>query len=63
MKGSLDKIETIFEALKLLDIKPTPNNVSILNGVYEMLRDMYNKEKEGVAGEGQTVDTEGQHNH
>lgn len=56
----LDKIETIFEALKLLDIKPTPNNVSILNGVYETLRDMYNKtKKEGVAGEGQTDCAEG----
>lgn len=53
-----DKIETIFEALKLLDIKPTPNNVSILNGVYDLLRDMYNNAKEGVAGEGQTDSAE-----
>lgn len=52
-----DKIETIFEALKLLDIKPTPNNVSILNGVYDMLRALYNEAneaKEGVPNAGKT---------
>ena len=37
----MDKIETIFEALKLLDIKPTPNNVSIMNGVYNGLKQIY----------------------
>lgn len=57
-----ENIKTIFEALKLLDMKPTPHNVSIMNSVYDLLRAMYseaNKAKEGVAGEGQTADTEG----
>ncbi len=41
MKGLLNKLEAIFEMLKLLDIKPTPQNVSILNAVYEDLRGIY----------------------
>ena len=40
MKG---KIETVFEALKGLEILATPNNVSILNGVYSLLREIYNE--------------------
>lgn len=46
-----EKINACFEALKELDIKPTPNNVSILAGVYDNLRSVYSdlvkKEKEG----------------
>lgn len=59
MEEMSENIETIFEALKLLDMKPTPHNVSIMNSVYDLLRDIYNKAKEGVAGEGQTVSAEG----
>ena len=47
----MDKIETIFEALKLLDIKPTPNNVSIMNGVYNGLKQIY-AEMEGTNNAG-----------
>ena len=46
-----EKINECFEALKELDIKPTPNNVSILSGVYDILRSVHSelvkKEKEG----------------
>ena len=46
-----ERINECFEALKELDIKPTPNNVSILAGVYDNLRavyaDLVEKEKEG----------------
>ena len=37
-----EKIKSVFDALKELDIKATPNNVSILNGVFDVLRDIYN---------------------
>jgi hypothetical protein len=42
-----ERIEVVFEALKELDMKPTPGNVSIMNGVYEQLRAVYNELKEG----------------
>lgn len=48
-----DRIMVCFEALKQLDIRPTPGNVSILNGVYENLRAVYselNEQKEGEDG-------------
>lgn len=38
-----EKIAEAFEALKQLDIKATPNNVSILDGVYDVLRIIYNE--------------------
>lgn len=55
-----ERINVVFEALKELDIKPTPANVSILNGVYEQLRAVYNELKEGEenAGSRATVDSE-----
>ena len=37
-----DKIETIFNALQDLDIKATPHNVSLLDGVFDLLREIYN---------------------
>jgi hypothetical protein len=45
-----EKIESVFNALQELDVKPTPNNVSILNGVYEILRGIYQEmgEKENA---------------
>ena len=36
-----EKIESVFNALQHLDIKATPNNVEILTGVYQVLRDIY----------------------
>ena len=55
-----DRILVVFEALKQLDMKPTPGNVSIMNGVYEQLRAVYNEMKEGKedAGSRATVDSE-----
>ena len=37
-----EKIETVFNALQELDIKATPHNVSLLSGVFDLLRDLYN---------------------
>ena len=37
-----EQIEAVFNALKELDIKATPHNVSILDGVYDILREIYN---------------------
>ena len=56
----LERIMVAFDALKELDIKPTPHNVSILNGVFEQLRAVYNELKEGEenAGSRATVDSE-----
>ena len=37
-----EKIEAVFNALQELDIKATPHNVSLLNGVFDLLREIYN---------------------
>lgn len=37
-----EQIEAVFNALKELDIKATPHNVSILSGVFDILREIYN---------------------
>ena len=55
-----ERIENIFEALKQLDIKATPNNVSILNGVFEVLRGIY--QEMGEENERAAVDSEGSDN-
>ena len=36
-----EKLTDIFNALQELELKPTPNNVSILDGVYAVLREVY----------------------
>ena len=36
-----EKIEEIYEALKKLEIKATPGNVSIMDGVYISLKEIY----------------------
>ena len=36
-----NKLETVFDSLQMLELKPTPNNVSILDGVYGILREIY----------------------
>ncbi len=55
-----EKIKACFDALQALDIRPTPANVSILNGVYERLRAVYNELEEGKenAGSRTAVDSE-----
>jgi hypothetical protein len=48
--GMKEKIESVFNALQELDVKPTPHNVSILNVVFEILRGIYQEmgEKENA---------------
>lgn len=41
-----EQIRDIFTALQELDIKATPNNVSILDGVYATLREIYQRLEE-----------------
>ena len=55
-----EKIEEIFRVLKLLDIKATPNNVSILHGVFTLRKAMYNEleAKEGDGDGGPEADPE-----
>lgn len=50
----LKKLEDIYDALQDLEIKPTPNNAAIMNGVFLVLREIYNelKEKEGANNDG-----------
>lgn len=36
-----EKINEVFTALQGLDIKATPNNVSIMSGVFATLREIY----------------------
>ena len=59
-----ERIEEVFEALKGLNIQSTPSNVSILHGVFEALRGIYNElgEMENAGKEGPTVDPCGQDN-
>lgn len=53
------QIKEVFEALQLLDMKPTPNNVSIMNGVFEMLRGIYARmEDDADAGTENAADPE-----
>ena len=60
-----EKIEEIFNVLQSLDMKPTPHNVSILNGVYSFLREIYKEleVQENVGTEnGTTADSAGRDN-
>lgn len=36
-----EQITEVFNVLQELDVKPTPHNVSILNAVYSILREIY----------------------
>lgn len=45
-----EKVESCFNALRELDLKPTPHNVSILHGVYEILRSLYREMEENNEG-------------
>ena len=44
------KLSDVYDSLQELDIKPTPNNVSIMAGVFSCLREIYKEleEKENV---------------
>ena len=39
-------IESVFDALQDLDMKPTPHNVSIMDYVYQTLRNIYKEMEE-----------------
>jgi hypothetical protein len=57
-----EKVEEVFNALKELDMKPTPNNVSIMDGVYSFLREIYKELEEAENGgteNGAEVDPDG----
>lgn len=43
----MEELETVFNALQELDMKPTPHNVSIMNGVYDILRRIYQGQETG----------------
>lgn len=49
-----ERAEEIFEALKKLSLEPTPPNVSILHGVYEQLRLIYQEAEEMENGRTET---------
>ena len=46
-----EKLEECFNALQGLDMKPTPGNVSIMDGVYALMKEIY-KELEGLEDAG-----------
>ena len=57
----LEKIEQCFDALQSRDMKPTPHNVSIMDGVYSLLREVYGelKKKEEKTDGGPAADPDG----
>lgn len=60
-----EMIAVVFDSLKELDVKSTPHNVSILNGVYEILRGIYHEmeEKENAGTKDRsTSDPDGRNN-
>ena len=60
MEKTKEKVKAVFEALKQLDIKATPENVSIMNGVYVFLKEIYaeleKEQKNGGNGNGRPED-------
>ncbi len=58
MDWTKDKLEEIFDALKGLEMAPTPNNVSIMDGVYSTLRELYHKAEEKKDGRAEDGGTE-----
>lgn len=41
MNATQQKVDEIFTTLQKLEMAPTPNNVSIMSGVYMLLREVY----------------------
>lgn len=61
----INEIDAIFDILQCLDIKPTQNNVQILNATFNSLRKIHNEleEKENAGAEnGKTSDICGRDN-
>lgn len=57
MEETKGKLKAVFDALKQLNIQATPQNVSILSGVFSFLREIYaDLEKNG--GENDAGDPE-----
>ena len=53
-----DEVKSVFDLLQQLDMKPTPNNVSIMTIVYDTLRGLFNDQKEGENSGGSSSDPE-----
>lgn len=61
-----NKIESVFNSLQELDMKPSPHNVSIMDGVFSCLRDIYKEMemiKNGGTENGSAADSDGRDNH
>lgn len=58
MEEIINKIESCFNRLQTLDIKPTLNNMEKLTQTMYDLRDIYNELKEGAENERPTSDNE-----
>jgi hypothetical protein len=60
-----NRIEWIFNSLQALDIKATPNNVSIMDGVFAELRGIYKEMEVSENGrkDGTAADPERRDNH
>lgn len=57
-----EKIEDVFNALQELDMKTTPHNVSIMNGVFQFLKAVYKELEEAENGgteNGSEIDPDG----
>lgn len=64
--GIKDRIESVFNALQDLDIKATPRNVSILCGVFDVLKDIYQnglEVSENGGKDGTAADSDGRDDH
>ncbi len=62
-----ETVSSIFEALQRLEMPPTPKNTSIMNGVYNALKQIYAEmEEKNNAGSGTengtAADSDGQGN-
>lgn len=51
-----EQLSFVYDSLQGLELKPTPNNVNIMDAVYSTLREVYKEieEKEGAENDGRT---------
>lgn len=45
-----EKLKAVFEALKKMEIRATPENVSIMTGVFQYLKEIYAEMEENEDG-------------
>lgn len=55
MDDTKTRVETVFNSLQELDMKPTPHNSSIMHGVYSLLKLIYQDLSEEEKGETEDV--------